>query len=61
MNPTLYFRITAVLFTIVALVHLTRLVSGWPVEVNGVDIPMAASWFGTLVPGALAVWGYRSG
>jgi len=61
MNVKLYVRVTATLLAIVALAHVTRLVNGWPVEVNGVVIPMAVSWMGTLVPGGLAVWGFRGG
>ena len=60
MNPKAYCAISATLFTIVALVHLTRVLNGWPVVVDAFQVPMLASWIGTLVPGLLAVWGFIS-
>ena len=60
MNARTYCAISATLFTIVALVHLTRLLNGWPVAVDGFEIPMLVSWIGTAVPGLLAIWGFRS-
>ena len=59
MNQQAYCRLSATLFLIVALAHLTRLVSGWSIEVEVTVVPMAVSWVGFIVPGALAVWGFR--
>ncbi len=59
MNKLAYCRISAVLFMIVALAHLTRLMTGWPIQVNGVTIPLVLSLFGFIVPGGLAFWGLR--
>ena len=60
MKRDAYCTVSAVLFTVVALAHMARLLSGWPVEVGGAVIPMSVSWAGLIVPGALAVWGFRS-
>jgi len=59
MNQKAYCAVSATLFTIVALAHLTRLFNGWSVEVDVVVVPMSVSWFGFVVPGALAAWGFH--
>ena len=59
MNIKTYCGVSATLFTIVALAHLTRLFYGWPVEIEAVTIPMLVSWLGFIGPGALAAWGFR--
>lgn len=59
MNKQAYCGVSATLFAIVALAHLLRLFNGWPVEIDTMTIPMLVSWFGFVVPAALAVWGFR--
>ena len=59
MNHKAYCRVSATLFSIVALAHLARLLNGWSVEVETVTIPLLVSLFGFIVTGALAVWGFR--
>ncbi len=59
MNIKTYCGVSATLFTIVALAHLTRLFYGWPVEIEATTIPMLVSWVGFIGPGALAAWGFR--
>ena len=59
MSNQQYFLISGLLFTLVAIAHLLRLVFGMPVQVDGVAVPMAVSWFGFVVPGALAYWAFR--
>jgi protein-S-isoprenylcysteine O-methyltransferase Ste14 len=44
----------AVVFALVALVHLLRLVYGWEVTINGSTVPMWVSVVGVVIPGALA-------
>ena len=59
MNQKTYCGVSATLFTLVALAHLARLSYGWSVEIEAATIPMLVSWVGFVVPGALAVWGFR--
>ncbi len=59
MNIKTYCGVSATLFTIVALAHLTRLFYGWPVEIEATTIPMLVSWMGFIGPGVLAAWGFR--
>lgn len=50
--------IAAVIFALVALVHLLRLIYNWQVIFNGWSVPMWLSWLGLIVAGALSalVW-----
>lgn len=48
--------VTLVFLSIVALLHLFRLLFGVGITVDGVVIPMWASIFACLGPAALAVW-----
>ena len=59
MNQKTYNGITAALFLIIALLHLLRIIFGWPAEIGGVGIPMWASWLALVVTGALAYVGFR--
>jgi hypothetical protein len=60
MNIRAYSKISGTIFTLVSLAHLMRLFYGWPAEVDGLAVPMFASWMGFLVPGGLAIWGFRA-
>jgi len=59
MNHRTYCVVSATIFSVVALAHLTRLFNGWPVEIDTMTVPMLASWLGLIIPGSLAVWGFR--
>jgi hypothetical protein len=55
-----------VLFTLVAVLHVTRIVMGWKVivgesvvAVGGTSIPMWVSYLGALIPAVLAVLLWR--
>jgi hypothetical protein len=60
MNIKAYAKISAALFTLVSLAHLLRLFYGWPAEIDGLAVPMWASWMGFFVSGGLAIWGFRA-
>ena len=51
--------IAAVVFVLVALAQLLRLVLGWPVVVNGINVPVWASAIACLVAAGLAVMVWR--
>lgn len=59
MNPKGYFLISGVIFLVVALVHLSRLISGWDVQIAGRMVPHWASVVGVLLSGGLSAWGFR--
>ena len=48
-----------VIFTIVAVVHLLRILMGWEVIIQGAVVPMWASYLGLIVAGGLAVMVWR--
>jgi hypothetical protein len=58
MNYRNYCLVSGVLFSLIASVHLLRIIYGVSVDVDGTAIPVALSWFGLLVPGALACWAF---
>ena len=51
--------IAVVVFVLVALAQLLRLVLGWPVVVNGINIPLWVSAIACLVAAGLAVMVWR--
>ena len=51
--------IAVVLFSLIALLQLLRVVSGWDVSVNGITIPIWASGIAFVVAAALAVMLWR--
>jgi hypothetical protein len=59
MNITAYCRVSAIVFTVVALAHLARLIYGSSIVIDGEAVPMLASWVGLIVSGGLAFWGSR--
>jgi hypothetical protein len=54
-----YNTITAVLFLIMAVLHLLRIIFGWPAQLGGLGIPLWASWIALIITGALAYFGFR--
>jgi hypothetical protein len=54
-----YNIVTATLFLIIAVLHLLRVILGWPARIGGLDIPLWASWLAILVTGGLAYCGFR--
>jgi hypothetical protein len=51
--------IASVFFTIVALLHLLRLLQGWEIIINGMHLPMWISVFGCAIPAVLAFMLWR--
>jgi hypothetical protein len=58
LSQKIYMTLTAVVFLAVAIVHLLRIIFGWPVEIGGLSIPFWISWLALLVAGALAYFGF---
>jgi hypothetical protein len=59
MEQKAYNTVTAVLFLVIAALHLLRIIFGWPARIGGLDIPLWASWLALVVTGALAYFGFR--
>jgi hypothetical protein len=61
MDQRTYNIVTASLFLIVAVLHLLRIIFGWPARIGDLDIPLWASWLALIVTGGLAYCGLRLG
>ena len=59
MQQKTYNTITAVLFLIIAALHLLRIVFGWPAQIGGWSIPVWVSWLALVATGVLAALGFR--
>jgi hypothetical protein len=55
-----YEKVSGTVFAIVALVQLTRILLGWPVQVDLFTVPIWFSVVAFLVTGGLAIWAFRS-
>jgi len=54
-----YAAISALIFAIVAVVHLVRLFRRWEVQIGTLSVPMSVSWVGMIISALLALWGFQ--
>jgi len=59
MTEKMFATIAAVIFALVALLHLLRLVMGWSVVIGSWTVPMWVSWVGLVIAGGLSYYGTR--
>jgi len=59
MTEKTFATIAAVIFALVALLHLLRLVMGWSVVIDSWTVPMWVTWVGLVVAGGLTYYGTR--
>ena len=52
-----YIAISAIIFALVAIVHLVRIVQGWQVQLGDTGVAMSVPWVALIVSAALAAWG----
>jgi hypothetical protein len=60
MTPQSYSQLAAVLFAVMAIAQLLRAAAGWPVTINGYDMPFWPNWLAFLIFAILSVVGFRS-
>jgi hypothetical protein len=60
MTTRTFCTLAAAIFALIALLQLIRIVMGWSVSLNGVDVPFWASWIAVIVAGALSLIGFRT-
>ena len=53
-----YAAVSALIFAVVAIVHLIRILRGWSVHVGSYAVPMSLSWIGLAIASLLAIWGF---
>ena len=54
-----YLTITAIIFSIIFVLHVMRILLGWEAQIGGWMIPLWFSWIGILVSGYLAFAGFK--
>lgn len=54
-----YAIVSGTVFSLIALVQLTRAVNQWRAEVGTWQVPVWLSWIAFVVAAALAVWAFR--
>jgi hypothetical protein len=59
MTPRVFSLITATLFSLIALLHVLRLLRGWQVTIGDVVVPVWVSWIGLAIAGYLAYQGLK--
>jgi len=60
MTPRNFALLAAIVFAVMAVVHLLRALFGWPITIGTAEIPLWASWIAFIVMGGLAVLGFTS-
>jgi hypothetical protein len=53
-----YLVVSGLLFGAVALLHLLRLIYGWPAAVGTMSMPLWGSALGLVVAGGLCLWAF---
>ena len=59
MTQRVFSPITATLFSLIALLHVLRLLRGWHVVVGDLSVPVWVSWLGLVIAGYLAYQGFK--
>jgi hypothetical protein len=52
-----YIAVSAIIFAVVAILHVVRIVQGWQVQLGDIGVAMSVSRIALFVSAALAVWG----
>ncbi|HEX2843117.1 hypothetical protein [Hyphomicrobium sp.] len=60
MSAISFSRLAGVIFAVVALLQLVRAVSGWEIVINGMSVPVMASWIAAAVAGVLSLLGFTA-
>jgi hypothetical protein len=55
-----YERVSGTFFLLLAIIQLTRVIRGWPVQVAGTTVPVWASVVAFFITGSFALWAYRA-
>ena len=54
-----YFTVSALIFGLVAILHLLRSLNRWVFQIGPLILPPWLSWIGMIFAVALSVWGFR--
>jgi len=53
-----YAAVSALIFAVVAIMHVVRLVNRWTVVIGPYNVSMNVSWVGLVVAALIAIWGF---
>ena len=59
MDQKTYLGVTAIIFIIISVLHLTRIFTGWEGSIGGWMVPQWISWVAFVVSGFLAYSGFN--
>ena len=59
MTQQIFSLVTAMLFSLIALLHAIRLARGWHVTIGDIVVPVWDSWIGLVIAAYLAYEGFR--
>ena len=58
-STQIYLVVSAIIFGLVAIIHLVRALNNWAFIVGPVSLPISASWVGFIITAALCLWAVR--
>jgi uncharacterized membrane protein YhaH (DUF805 family) len=58
MNRKSYLLATAIVFSVIGLIHLLRIILGWEAVIGGWTVPLWLSWLALIVSAAFAHFGF---
>jgi hypothetical protein len=58
-NQKTFLAVSGTIFGVIALLHLARILAGWPARIGTFDVPTWCSWVSLVVAGGLACSAFR--
>ena len=59
MRQKTFFTVSGTIFGAIALLHLARILAGWPAHIGTCEVPMWLSWVSVVVAGYLSFSAFR--
>ena len=59
MSHKTFLAVSGTIFGVIALLHLARLLAGWPARIGACEVPMWLSWVSVALAGYLAFSAFR--
>lgn len=59
MSQKAFLTVSGAIFAMIALLHLARILAGWPARIGTCDVPLWFSWVGGVIAGYLAFSAFR--
>lgn len=59
MSQQAFLTVSGTIFSVIALLHLARILAGWPVHIGTFEAPTWFSWVSVVVAGSLAFSAFR--